>query len=437
MLKLKIIVAFLVVLPIQYGFAQDLIETHQLALENDPELQSSYLKQYSIAEFKSQSIAQMLPAISLIGSSARERLNNKKTTFQGAGTQNYWNNSFSINFKQPVFNWSHWIQLDQSNNRIAQAEAQYQATYQQLIVTTTERYFNILAAQDNLDFSVAEKQSIEKQLEQAKQRFKVGLIAITDVYEAQAGYDQARANEIEASNLLDDTKESLKEIIGENDVKLNKLVEDFPLLLPEPADISLWSKSAESNNFSIVAQLNQAEIIRKEIKLQKSGHLPTIDIVANYGVQDNTSNFGLRGDTQSIGLQLNLPLFKGGAVYSRGKQAQYEYQREKQNLIKIKRTVARQVKNAYRDVISSISRTQALQAAVKSSISALDATEAGFEVGTRTMVDILAEQRNLYHSKRDYARSRYNYLLSSIKLKQASGSLSRADLQQINLFLIP
>ena len=441
MFKLKTIAVLLAVLPIQYGYAQDLIETLQLALENNPELKSAYLNQYSTAEFRSQSIAQMLPNISVNASSSRDRINNTKTlatfsNFRGTGTQNFWNNVFSINFRQPVFNWGHWVQLNQSDNKIAQAEAQYQATYQELIVITSEAYFNILAAQDNLEFTIAEQKAIEQQLEQAKQRFEVGLIAITDVYEAQAAYDQSRANEIEAENLLDNTKESLREIIGEYEADLNLLQANIPLNLPEPANISSWSTAAESNNFNIVAQLNQTEIARKEINLKQSDHLPTIDLTANYGVQDNTSTFGLRGDTQSFGLELNMPIFEGGGTYSRTKQAEFDYQREKENLIKIKRAVTRQVRNAYRGVESSVSRAHALQATVKSSESALEATEAGFEVGTRTMVDVLAEQRNLYRSKRDYSRSRYEYLINIIKLKEASGSLTEADLQQINQHLI-
>ena len=425
----------LIALPIQYGFAQDLIETHQLALSNNPDLNSAYLNKYSTFEFRSQSIAQMLPNISLSGSSDRQRLNNKKTTFQSNGTQNYWNHSFALNFKQPIFNWGHWVQLNQSENRIAQSEAQYQATYQELIVQTTEAYFNILAAQDNFEFTISEKNAIEKQLEQATHRFKVGLIAITDVHEAQAGYDQSIANEIEAVNLLDDSKENLREIIGENEANLNLLQENIPMNLPEPADIKSWSESAEKNNFNIIAQLNQAEVARKEVNLKRSSHLPTIDLVGNYGVQDNTSNFGLRGDSQSIGLEFNLPIFEGGGTHSRAKQAQFNYQREKEGLTKVKRTVTRQVRNAYRDVISSLSRVKALFATVKSSESALEATEAGFEVGTRTMVDILTEQRNLYRSMRDYSRSRYDYLINGIKLKEAAGSLSETDLQEINQYL--
>jgi outer membrane protein len=268
----------------QLSYAQDLTQTFQLALENDPQYKSAYLNQYAIAEIKSQSIAQMLPNISLTGSSARQRLNNKKITFQGSGTQNYWNHTFTINFTQPVFYWEHWVQLSQSDNRNAQAEALFQAEYQQLIVRITESYFNILAAQDNLEFTVAEKTAIAKQLEQATQRFDVGMIAITDVYEAQAAHDQARAGEIEAENFLDDSKESLVELIGVNETELNLLQAEIPFSLPDPENITSWSDAAKKNNFNIVAQLNQTEVARKEINLNRSRHLPTIDIVANYFV---------------------------------------------------------------------------------------------------------------------------------------------------------
>lgn len=429
------VLILLTVIPIQYSFAQDLIETYQLALENNPDLKNAYLRQLSATELKSQSIAQMLPTISLVGASARRRLNSKKANYQSSGVQNYWNHSFNINFKQAVFNWSHWIELFQSDNKIAQSEAQYQANYQVLLVKISKAYFNILAAQDNLKFTISEKKAIEQQLKQAKQRFAVGLIAMTDVYEAQASYNQSIANEIEAINLLDNSKEDLTEIMGKNEAKLKPLLEDIPLNLPEPADITLWSKVAEKNNFNIISQLNQTEVARKEIKRLKGGHLPTIDIIARYGVQDDNSNFGLRGDTQNVALQLNLPLFSGGGVHSRVTQAQLNFQQEKENLIKIKRLVARQVKNTYRNVVSSISRVKALQATVKSSASALEATMAGLQVGTRTMVDVLAEQRNLYRSKRDYSKSRYDYLINGIKLKEAAGSLTEGDLQQINQYL--
>jgi outer membrane protein len=264
----------------------------------------------------------------------------------------------------------------------------------------------------------------------------VGINAITDVNEAQAGFDQAIASEIDAANNVDNQKEALREIIGENDASLNALGDQLPLLKPEPADISAWSDLAELNNFSVISAFNQAEVSRKTIDLQRSGHLPRLDLIGSYGVSDNTSSFGARGDTQSVGLQLNLPLFEGGAVNSRTRQASYEYQAAKEDLTAKKRAVKRQVKDAYRGVMTTISRVAALKATVTSATSALEAAEAGFGAGTRTMVDVLNEQRFLYRAKRDFSRTRYDYLLNSIKLKQAASSLSQDDIEQLNRLLV-
>ncbi|MEE7624554.1 TolC family outer membrane protein [Methylobacter sp. Wu8] len=418
--------------------AQNLSETYELALQNAPVLKQAQAKQSAVSESKDQSIARFLPNISAAGASQRQWLHNLKTnTYQGAAVnQEFWNNTFNLNMTQPLFHWEHWIQLSQSDNQIAQAEATYLAELQNLMVKTTEAYFNVLYAQDNLQFASAEKQAIARQLEQAQQRFNVGIIAITDVNEAQAGFDQANANEIEAANNLDNQKEALREIIGENDASLNALGEQLPLVKPDPPDISAWSDLAELNNFSIISAFNQAEVSRKAIDLQRSGHLPRLDLIGSYGASDNTSSFGARGDTQSIGVQLNVPLFEGGAVNSRTRQAGFEYQAAKEDLVAKKRAVKRQVKDAYRGIMTAISRVAALKAAVISATSALEATEAGFGVGTRTMIEVLNEQRNLYRAKRDFARTRYDYLINGIKLKQAASSLSQDDIEQVNRLLV-
>jgi len=417
------------------SYALDLVDSYQLAIQNDPLLKQAYFKQYSVGETKAQSIANMLPTISATAKSSRDRINSKKANFQTAGTQNYWNHAFSVNLTQPVFHWDHWIQLNQSSNRIAKAEADYQAEKQNLLVKTVEAYFNILAAQDNLKFSNSELEAINKQLEQAKQRFDVGLIAITDVYEAQAGYDQALSDKIDAENTVDDSKEALIEIIGEIELTVLTLSKKINLLPPTPNDISEWTKVANTNNLQIISALNQAEISRKDISLQQSGHIPTLDIIANYGVSDVGSTFGSRGDTQSVGLQFNLPLFQGGMISSRAKQAKYDHKVAKQALIATKRLVKREIRNSFRDIKSTINRVQALKAAVASAESSLEATLAGSQVGTRTMVDVLSEQRNLYRAKRDFSRTRYDYLISGIKLKQAASSLTEHDLELINQYL--
>ncbi len=436
-----LVTLWLASVPFGPAFADDLLAIYQLALQNDPEFKISNINQSTAKESKSQSIAQMLPNLGLSAGSSRVRQNSTKTK-PGFGEQagfgieqHYWDNSLAVNLTQPVFHWDHWVQLSQSENEIARAEAQFQAKQQALMTRTAVAYFNVLAAQDNLEFLSAEKQSIEKQLEQAKQRFEVGVIAITDVYEAQAGFDRALAAVIEAENALDNSKEALREIIGNHPADLDKLARDIPLSPPVPEDISAWATTAENSNFAIVAQFNQAEITRKNIEIQESKHLPTLDIVAQYLQQDNASQFGPRGDTESYGLQFNLPLFAGGGTVSRTRQAQFEYESAKEELIKVKRSVTREVKDAYRGTLSNINQVKALDSTKKSAELAVEAAEAGFEVGTRTMVDVLAIQRNFYKAKSDYARSRYDYLINGIKLKQAAGGLSELDLQQINQYL--
>lgn len=416
--------------------AQDLLEIYELALQNDPVLKQSHVGQLAVGESKNQSIANFLPNVSATGISNLSRLTNKRVTYQGSGIQKYSDNNFNLNLTQPLFHWEHWIQLSQSDNQLAQAEADYQAELQKLMVKITEAYFNVLSAEDNFEFSRSEKQATARQLEQAKQRFAIGLIDIIEVRETQAAFDGTIANEIEAANNVDNQKEALTEIIGEQDIRLNNLGENIPLAKPEPDDISAWSSSAEVGNFSIISAFNQMEFSRKSIDLQRTGHLPKLDLVASLGEYDTSSNFGLRGSTEVVGVRLNVPLFEGGAVNSRTQQAAYKYQQAKEQLTAAKRAVNRQVKDAYRGITSSISRVEALKTAVRSAETALQATQAGFEVGVRTLVEVLNEQRNLYRAKRDYSRTRYDYLLNSIKLKQAASSLAQEDLEQINRLLV-
>ncbi|MFI3156951.1 MAG: TolC family outer membrane protein [Methylococcaceae bacterium] len=435
MQKVIILIIFLAgVSPVAYS--QDLLEVYELALQNDPILKQSHASQLAIDESRNQSVANFLPNVSATGISTLDRLNNNRATYQGSGIQRYSDQSFTVNLTQPLFHWEHWIQLSQTDNQIAQAEADYQSELQKLMVKITDAYFNVLSAEDNLEFSRSEKQAIARQLEQAKQRYAIGLTDITEVREAQAAFDRATASEIEASNDVDNRKEALTEIIGEQDIKLNSLGETIKLARPEPDNITAWSDAAEVGNFSIISAFNQMESSRKAIALQRSGHLPKLDLTASYGKFDTSSKFGLQGDTEAVGVRLNVPLYEGGAVNSRTQQASYKYEQAKEYLTAAKRAVKRQVKDAYRGITTSISSVEALKTAVSSAETAVQSTEAGFDVGVRTLVDVLDEQRNLYRAKRDYSRTRYDYLLNSIKLKQASSSLTQEDLEQINQLLV-
>ncbi|NOQ64822.1 MAG: TolC family outer membrane protein, partial [Methyloprofundus sp.] len=394
---------------------------------------------YAVDESKDQSIARLLPSIDASGGSTRNWSSQESkfnTAFPGQSRRNDFDSTaFAINLTQPVFHWDMWVQLSQSDKQIAQADAAYLAEEQNLILKTASAYFSVLAAQDDLTYTISEKTTIARQLEQAKQRFEVGLIAITDVYEAQAGYDQSRSDEIAAINAVANAKEALKVIIGPYSAELDILGEELPLTPPKPKDINVWNAKALLQNLQILVAETGSDIVRDTIAIQRSGHYPQLDIIAQAGVNDNSGNLWSHGNTQSIGLQIYLPIFEGGAVSSRVRQAEYQHTQAEENLIATQRAVTQEVKDAYRGVLSSISQVQALKSAVKSGKSALEATEAGFEVGTRTMVDVLTSTRNYTSAQSKYSQSRYAYLVNGIRLKNATSTLDIADLEAINRYL--
>lgn len=419
--------------------AQNLLETYELALQNDPILRSSLANKMAVGESKDQSIARLLPTVNAGASSGynwsyQDSFFNEK--FPGQTRRNdYWDSQFGINLVQPVFHYDMWVQLSQSEKQIASADASYLAEQQNLMLKTTNAYFTVLAAKDDLTFALAEQKTIARQLEQAQQRFEVGLIAITDVYEAQAGYDQSRSDVIAAENNVENSKEALKEIIGPYSSELNILGETLPLPKPAPNNIDDWNRQALTQNLQILVARSEAEIIQDTIDLQRSGHYPTLDIVGGFGLNDTTGNLNATGNTENIGLQLNIPLFEGGAVNSRTREAEYQFAEAQENLIATQRAVTREVKDSFRGVISAISQVGALKSAVKSGKSSLEATEAGFDVGTRTMVDVLSTTRNYTNAQSKYSKSRYAYLINGVRLKNAASTLKITDLEAINRYL--
>lgn len=419
--------------------AQNLLETYYLALKHDPFLHQSHANKMAVGESKDQSIARLLPTINAEASSSRNWSYQDSifnTQFPGQSSRsNYWSSQFSINLVQPIFHWDMWVQLSQSEKLIAKADASYLAEQQTLILKTTDAYFAVLAAQDDLTFTVAEKKTIARQLEQAQQRFDVGLIAITDVHEAQAGYDQSRSDVIAAENAVENAKEALKEIIGSNFSELSTLGKVLPLPKPVPDNIEEWNNQALNQNLQILVAKSESEIIKKNIDLQRSGHYPQLDLVGQFGLNKTTGNLASKGNAENIGLQLTIPIFAGGAVNSKTREAEYQHIQAKENLIATQRSVTKAVKDSYRGVIASISQVEALKSAVNSGKSALEATEAGFDVGTRTMVDVLSATRNYTSAQSKYAKSRYAYLVNGIRLKNAASTLSIADIEAINQYL--
>ena len=280
----------------------------------------------------------------------------------------------------------------------------------------------------------SDKAAIARTLDKAKQRFEVGLAAIADVYEAQARYDTAVSEEISAERLLDDAKEALRELTGETPGVLEILREVIPLAEPQPTAKELWVETATEQNPLLLASRAATQAARQDIEIARSGHFPTIDLTLEHAHRNN--NFGglvpLKRNDSAIGLEVVLPVYQGGLVSSQTRESRSLYNQTQQDQVRIFREVERQARDSYRGVISEISRVKALKQAVISSEKALEASEAGFEVGTRTIIDVLDSQRDLLSVRRDHARSRYDYLLNTLSLKQAAGILEEPDLVQIN-----
>jgi outer membrane protein len=437
-MKTLLLLAFLFASAAEAG---DLLQIYDLALQHDPKLREALANRDAALENRPQSIARLLPTLSAKGQLNRNSVFSKfggasqLTFIAGARNVGFWNSNASVNLVQPVYHHELWVQLSQADSQIAEAEANYAAEQQNLMFRTAQAYFNVLLAEDTLEFATAERLALGRQLQQAKARFEVGLIPVTDVQVAQSGFDQSRAAAIAAANDLENAKEALNEIVGEYPGELYGLAPEVPLSGPQPNSIEDWSQRALRDNLGIVAAESSAEAAKKNIDLQFAGHLPSIDLTAAAGFTDTNRPNGIGTEFQQIGMQVNVPMFAGGGVNSQVRQARHQFEAAQERLDVQRRAVRRQVKNAFRGVLTSIGQVQALKTAVASTQSALDATEAGFEVGTRTMVDVVLVQRNLFQNLRDYAKTRYDYINNSLSLKQASGSLRPEDLALVNSWL--
>ncbi len=414
--------------------AGNLLDVYRLAAENDPQLRGAEAARLATLESKPQSRALLFPAISANANTTGNRLEISKPA---PSTSHFNSSGYTLSLTQPVYHHETYVQLRQADARIAQADALFGVARQDLMLRSATRYFDVLAAQDNLEFARAEKKAIARELEQSRQRFEVGLVAITDVQEAQARFDTALAQEIAAERQLTSGVEALREITARQHDALAVLTEQLPLLTPEPADVEQWTETALKQNLQYTAAQHASEVAREEIARQRAAHLPTLDIVGNRVFSESGGGpFGASETlNDSISLQINAPIFQGGLVTSRTREARYKYTQAQENQEQQLRSVVRQTRDAYAGVIAGISRVKALKQSVLSHQTALEATEAGSQVGTRTEVDVLDAQRELFRARRDYARARYDYILEGLRLKQAAGTLSPADLEQVNTWL--
>ena len=421
---LLIAVSGLLLIP-GYSSAENLEQIYALAKENDPQFKSA--KAALDAAYESVKITRgnFLPDVNLSAGYADN--DTDAVNVDEGGTTTY-----SINLKQPIYRSDFNATHSRNKNYVLQAEADFATAEQNLILRVATQYFAVLGAQDNYEFSQAELRANSRQLEQTKQRFEVGLVAITDVHEAQARYDLSVAQNIEAENKLNNETESLRAITGKYISNFASLKSESPLTPPEPDDIEYWTKMALEKNQFLQSSQHFAAQSRDSVNVQKAAHKPTLDFTASKSRSDSDSG---TYDNTSVGIQFGMNLFNGGSTSASVRQAEHTLTQAMETLEEAHRATQRNVRNSFLSVRSAVSQVKAYNQAVISSQSRLKASEAGFDVGTRTTVDVLDARRELFNSQRQYSRSRYDYILEKLRLEQFVGDLNEEDVKNINSWL--
>ena len=418
--------------------AADLVQIYRDALSNDPSYASARASRNAGLENLPQGRAGLLPTLSATGFT---QMNTVDILFRGVSRDSHREgntNGFTITLSQPLFNWSSFIVFKEAGYKVAQAEATFAQAQQDLIVRVAQAYFDVLAAQDSLDFLKAQKNAISEQLAQAKRNFEVGTATITDTHEAQARFDLSVSQGIAAESDLEVKQRVLQQIIGKLPDGLTPLRTTLQLSAPQPSAMEQWVLTAEQQNFTVRVQEAALEIATREIERLRSGHYPTLNMVGT--MSSNSASISATGvlntntDTNSraIGVQLAVPLYAGGAVSSQVRQAISLQEKSRQDLELSRRTAALQARQTYLGVTNGMAQVRALEAALVSSQSSLDSNKLGYEVGVRINIDVLNAQQQLYSTKRDLSKARYDTLMNGLRLKAAAGSLSDEDVARIN-----
>ncbi len=418
--------------------AADLLETFRAAQANDPVFSAARAARQAGLEKLPQGRSTLMPSVNL---SANSTLNDQTMQYQAtpptapaSGNYRYNSHGYGVNLVQPLFRQQNWLAYTESELQVMQAEAQFRIAEQDLVLRVAQAYFDVLIAQDSVQLAAAQKTAISEQLEQARRNFDVGSATITDTLEAQARFDLTGAQQIAVQNDLEIKRRALQQLINAMPQDLKPLGKEFKLEAPQPADMEKWVDDALLHNPQLAAAKAAAELAEKEVARNRGGHYPTLDLVANYSKNyANGGTFGASDTTsKSVGVQLNMPLFQGGAVNSRWREAEANRERGKQELENARRSVATQARQAYLGVASGIAQVQALQQALASSENVLEASKLGQDVGVRTNLDVLNAQQQLYATRRDLYQSQYNYLISQLRLKAAVGVLGEEDLNKVN-----
>lgn len=420
--------------------ANELMRVYDLAVQNDPALAAAAHGRDAGLEARPGARAALLPQLAA-SYGYTSQTEEGSESFAGSPAQPFErdgsSDAITVTLSQTIFNWEAIQTWRQSGDQVALAEAGYRAAEQGLALRLAETYFGVLAAADNLRSAEAENKAIERQLEQAKKRFEVGLSAITDVQEAQARYDLTVATQILAQQALASAKEGLATITGQASDSFVALQEDIPLPAPDPADVDLWVKGARENNLELLSAKLNADIAGKGVSIAAARHYPTVSAQAQYqDASSDGSRFSGDFETESYGFQVDVPIFSGGATQAAVRAADATHEQRKSEYEGKKRQIDRQTRDAYQGVLAGAATVKALKQAVLSNTTALEASETGLQVGARTAVDVLNAQQQLYSAQRNYSKSRYDYLLNVLRLKSSAGRLGANDLAEIDRLLI-
>ena len=426
---------------------QSLIDIYQQALIKDPTLASSQSALQASQELITQAKALHLPTVTASANVGHTESNIRYigtgNVFRNGGNESFDNYGYGLNVNQPIFRKLNWVQGDIARNQVSQADMLVEVTKQDLMIRVVQAYVEALNEEARITLIGAQKQAILKQLEQANANFEVGTSTITDVNEAQARYDLTLSQELGAQNDLQIRRRAIQAIIGDLPPSLNTVTLDLKLFkdkaIPATTTLEDWVTQTEQNNPSLKLQQQRLDLATLDIDRQNAGHYPTLDAVAS--ASDNTSTgspngFGNELKSAQIGLQLQIPLYQGGGISSRVRQAVFNKQKAQDDLEATRRQVTFETQQAYLNWMSTIAQVRAYEQAIISSQSQVDATTLGYEVGVRTSVDLLNAQQQLFSAKRDLLQSRYNQLLNFMKLKQAAGLINEADIVATSQFFI-
>jgi outer membrane protein len=423
--------------------AESLTQVYQDALRYDAQYAAAQQALRAGRERVPQGRALLLPSLNLTANVTRSSTESESDNplLQPSFERDIDSHGYALTVTQPIYRRQNWLQADQAELQSQQAEFQYGQAGQDLILRVAQAYFEVLAAQDTLALVRAQKVAIAEQLAQAKRNFEVGTATITDTHEAQARYDLSVAQEISAQNDLEARARALQQLTGKEYAELKPLRPDVQLAPPQPNDMQSWVGLAEKQSYPVLIGQALAEIARLEAQRNSAGHHPTLDLVASHNYTDQSASqlsiVGSNVTTNSVSLQLAVPLYQGGAISSREREAAYVLERTRHELENARRSSALTTRQAYLAVINGIAQVSALEQALVSSQSALQSNRLGYEVGVRINIDVLNAQQQVFSTRRDLALARYNTITNLLRLKAAAGSLREEDIAEVNRALAP